>query len=193
MWYGRDGRLARPALLDDLDQLVGDVDRPAIVPAIFEPALELVAGVVVEHVDVQLALRRQARQRQVAAAEKADRRVVRVVPEEQVELGVEGMAEEQLDAAPCRLRSCSASRRSPASSALVGMPTASCSRNSSASASSAAAPSRCRSAPRRREAHRDRGTRPPAGAASRRAADSRSRRRPPSARRRSRSVASRAG
>ena len=35
---GCEGLLARPALLDDLDQLVGDVDAPAILPAVLEPA-----------------------------------------------------------------------------------------------------------------------------------------------------------
>ena len=51
----------------------------------------------VEHVDVQLALLRKAGERQVAAAEIADHRVDRVGPEEQVELGVQRMAEKQFD------------------------------------------------------------------------------------------------
>ena len=92
-----------------------------------------VAGVVVEHVDVELALLGEAGERQVAAAEEADRRVDRVRPEEQIELGVKRVAEEQLDHQPCLALSCAARRRRPASSAFVGTPRVSWSRNSSAS------------------------------------------------------------
>ena len=77
----RERRLARPAFLDDLHQLGGDVDAPAVVPAIFEPFGELVGGVVVEHVHVEFALIRQAGEREIAAAEIADDRVDRVGPE----------------------------------------------------------------------------------------------------------------
>ena len=55
---GRYQRLPRPALFDDLDQLLRNVHTVAIVPPVLEPLLELESGVVVEHVHVQLALAR---------------------------------------------------------------------------------------------------------------------------------------
>ena len=71
---GRDELLACPALVDDVDQFLGDVDAPAVVPAVLEPLGQLLAGVMVDHVDVQLALLRKSGQRQVAAAQVADDR-----------------------------------------------------------------------------------------------------------------------
>ena len=72
------------------DQVVGNVEAPAVVPAILEPAGQLVAGVVVENIDIQLPLVRQAGKRQVAAADKADSGVHLVGAEEQIEFGVNG-------------------------------------------------------------------------------------------------------
>ena len=87
----------RPAFLDDLDQLVGDVDAPAVVPAVLEPVGKLCRGVVIEHIDVQLALLGQPGESEVAAAQKAGDRVDRIWSEEQVELGVKRMLQKQLD------------------------------------------------------------------------------------------------
>ena len=67
-----DKFLARPAFVDDGGQLFGYIDAPAVIPAFFEPAGELVAGVMVEDVDVQLALSGEAGLGQVAAAQVAD-------------------------------------------------------------------------------------------------------------------------
>ena len=88
---------ARPTLVDDLDQFFGDVDAQPVVPAVLEPLGQLVAGVVVQHVDVEFALLGQAGEGEVAAAQVADLGVDRVLAEEQIELGVERVAEEQLD------------------------------------------------------------------------------------------------
>ena len=93
----RNQLLARPALLDDLRQLLGDVDAVGVVPTILEPGGELVGGVLVQHVDVQLALSGKAGERQVATPQIGDLRDERVVAVEEVELGVQRMAEEQLD------------------------------------------------------------------------------------------------
>ena len=57
---GRDRRLARPALIDDVRQLVGHVDAEGVLPAVVEPVLELVRGVLFEHVDVEFALAGEA-------------------------------------------------------------------------------------------------------------------------------------
>ena len=64
----RDDLVTRPALFDDLDQLGGDVDAPAIVPAVFEPLGEFLRRIVIQDVDVELSLMREARERQVAAS-----------------------------------------------------------------------------------------------------------------------------
>ena len=142
--------------------------------------LELVAGVVVEDVDVELALRREAGQRQVAAAEEADLRVVRVLAVEQVELGVQRVPKEQLDAhlAAAELLG------EPAQARLVGVG------RDAEGELLAELLGETRLQPQRRrvvhavlgcaQAHRARGTRPPGASASRPAAGSRSRRRPPS-------------
>ncbi len=45
-----------PALVDDVGDLLRDVDAPMVGPSVFKPLRELVAGVVVRDVDVQLAL-----------------------------------------------------------------------------------------------------------------------------------------
>ena len=93
----RNRRVARPTRVDDLRQFVRDVHAPAVGPACLEPAGQLPTGVVVQHVDVEFALPRQAGLGQVAAAQIADGRVDRVGPEQEVELGVQRMAEEELD------------------------------------------------------------------------------------------------
>ena len=54
---GRNQLLSCPALLDDCGQLVRDVDAPAVVPTLLEPGDEFLAGVAVEHVDVELTLK----------------------------------------------------------------------------------------------------------------------------------------
>ncbi len=68
---GRERLFTRPAFLDDLDQFIGDVDAPAVAPAILEPLGELLRGVVIEHIDVQFALLGQAGKREVAAAQES--------------------------------------------------------------------------------------------------------------------------
>ena len=80
-----------PSCVDDLDQFLRDVDAEAVIPAILEPLGELIAGIVVQHVDVQFAMIGQAGERQVAAAEIADRGVQRIWPKKQVQLGVQRM------------------------------------------------------------------------------------------------------
>lgn len=92
----RDERLPRPALVNNLHQLAGDVDAPAVVPSVLEPSGQLLASVVIEHIDVEFALPGKTREGQVAAAQVAHDGVDRVGPEQQVQLGVERMAEEQL-------------------------------------------------------------------------------------------------
>ena len=98
MWYGGIALLARPALLDDLEQLVGDVDAPAVVPAVLEPLR-------------RACRRRRGRARRRSARPACDRPanvrlllprkpivgLIGVRAEEQVELGVQRVAQEQLD------------------------------------------------------------------------------------------------
>ena len=53
---GRDDLVARPTLLDNLDQLGGDIDAPSIVPLVFEPIGEFLRGIAIEDVNVQFSL-----------------------------------------------------------------------------------------------------------------------------------------
>ena len=53
---GRNRNHTRPTLLDDLDQLFGDIDAPLVIPPILEPFGQLECGIMVHHIDVQLAL-----------------------------------------------------------------------------------------------------------------------------------------
>ena len=84
--------LSGPTLLEDRRQLVGDIEAEAVVPPCLEPGGELGAGVMVEDVDVELALALEARQRQVAAAEKADGRIDLVRAMDEIKLGVQRVA-----------------------------------------------------------------------------------------------------
>jgi hypothetical protein len=61
------------------------------------PPKQLTAGVVVEHVDIQFTLFGEACERQVAAAQETDSRVVGIGAMSQVQLGMERMPKEQLD------------------------------------------------------------------------------------------------
>ena len=85
---GRDQFLSCPTLLDNLDEFFRDIDAPTVVPPVFEPFGKFLAGVVIQHVDVEFALKGKSRLREVAAAQISDRRVHRVWPEQQIELGV---------------------------------------------------------------------------------------------------------
>ena len=53
---GRNQLAPRPTLLDDRDQFLRNVGAVAVVPAVLEPPAQLAARILVEHVDVQLAL-----------------------------------------------------------------------------------------------------------------------------------------
>ena len=128
---GRDRRFARPAFLDDLDELFGDVDAKTVVPAALEPVGQFLRGVVIQHIDVQLALPGQPGQGQVAAAEVSDDGVDGIGTKQQVELGVQRMPQKQLNDDLFSLRRCD-SLRKPASSSLLGAPKVSWRRNSSA-------------------------------------------------------------
>jgi hypothetical protein len=86
----------RPAFVNDLDEFLGDVHAPAVVPAVVEPLFEFLRGVVVEHVHVEFALLGEAGEGEVAGAEEGGDGVVGVGAKAEVELGVERMAEEEL-------------------------------------------------------------------------------------------------
>jgi len=42
----------RPAFVNNIDQLVGDIDAPAIVPAIFKPLGQFIAGILIQDIHV---------------------------------------------------------------------------------------------------------------------------------------------
>ena len=60
---GRDDLVTRPTLFDDLDQLGGDIDAPAIVPLVFEPLREFLRRVAIQDVDVEFSLIRDRPER----------------------------------------------------------------------------------------------------------------------------------
>ena len=92
-----DKFLTRPAFVDDGGKLFGDVNTPAVVPALFEPVGELFAGVIVEDVDVQFALAGEAGLGEVAAAHVADDGIDGIGAVQQVELGMKRVGEKKLD------------------------------------------------------------------------------------------------
>ena len=94
---GRNSRFARPALIDHLDEVTGDVEAPEIVPSFLKPSGEFVAGVTVHYIDIEFALLLKTSPGQIAASEKADLRINRIGAEEKVELGVKRMAEKKFD------------------------------------------------------------------------------------------------
>lgn len=93
---GRQRLDARPALLDDLDELIRNIQAPAVIPQLLEPLRELGAGIVIEHVDIQFSLLGEPRHGEVAAAEIPDRRRNRIGAEQKIKLGVKRMAQKQL-------------------------------------------------------------------------------------------------
>ena len=97
---GRQSLAGSPALLDDIDQVVRNVDAPAVMPAFVEPGLQLGAGILVGELGVQLALALQAGQGEVAAAEESQGRRIVIVAADKVELGVQRIMREDLDAQP---------------------------------------------------------------------------------------------
>jgi hypothetical protein len=93
----KESMRARPTFFDHLHQLFGNVHAPAIIPTIFKPARQLFTGIVIEYVDVQFTLLRKTGESQIAAAEITDGGIVNVGTKEQIEFGVQGMTQEQLD------------------------------------------------------------------------------------------------
>ena len=88
---------ACPALVDDLDQFLGDIDAEPVIPAVLEPLGQLIAGIMVENIHIQFSLLRQSGEGQVAAAQIAYLGIERVLAEEEIQFGMKRMAEEQLD------------------------------------------------------------------------------------------------
>jgi len=74
----REHFLPRPAFINNLDQFSRNVDAPAITPSCLEPLNQLVGGIVIEHVDIQLALMGEAGKREIAATQVADNGIDRI-------------------------------------------------------------------------------------------------------------------
>ena len=81
---GRDKFFACPAFLDNIDQFFGDIHTPTVSPSIFEPLCQLLAGVVIQYVHVQLALLGKSRERQIATSQVTDGWVDGIGTEKQV-------------------------------------------------------------------------------------------------------------
>ena len=74
----RGSLLACPAILDDCNQFVGNVEAPTVIPSVFKPLGQFLAGVVVHYIHVQFTLIGKTGEGQIAAAQKADRRIDRI-------------------------------------------------------------------------------------------------------------------
>jgi hypothetical protein len=92
---GRERDFPSPALLNYLDELLGDVDAPTILPPILKPLGQFFGGVVVENIDIQLPLFGETRKSEITRAEKAGDGIVGIGAVAQVELGVERVPEEK--------------------------------------------------------------------------------------------------
>ncbi len=94
---GRHGNLARPALVNELDELAGNIHTPTVVPAVVEPLFEFLGGVVVEDVNVEFTLHGESGEDEVAGAKETGDGVVGIGAETEVKLGVERVAEMEFD------------------------------------------------------------------------------------------------
>ena len=91
----RRGAVARPTLGDNVGQRIADIDAPFVFPTGVEPARKFRRRVAVQDIDIQFALFFQTGESQVAAAQKSDCRIHRVVAMRQIQLGVQRMAREK--------------------------------------------------------------------------------------------------
>src|SRR6266540_2902524 len=94
---GREDIFSRPAFFNDFQQLVRNIDAPAILSAVLEPLSELAVSVMIEDINVQFSLLRETGEGEVATVEVSDGGTNRVRTEEQVKLGMEGMPQKQLN------------------------------------------------------------------------------------------------
>ncbi len=97
---GRRPFFTGPAFVDDVRQFLGNIEAPAIPPAVLEPVRQLHAGIAVQHIDVQFTLMGETGQGEIAAAQITDHRVHRVLPVQQIQLGVQQVAQIDLDHEP---------------------------------------------------------------------------------------------
>ena len=95
-WFSTPSSTGR-CRFDDLREISRNIQCPALIPAILEPLCQPLAAVMPKDIDVQFALSCQALHGQVAAADETRNRVIGVVPEQQIELRVQGMRKEQFD------------------------------------------------------------------------------------------------
>ena len=94
---GRDWFFPRPTFLDYFDDFLRDVDAPLVSPTSLKPSGKFFACVVFEDIDVEFALFGETREGEVATSQETDRRIDWVCAVAEVELGMKGMPEEQLD------------------------------------------------------------------------------------------------
>ena len=112
-----DGLLSRPAVVDGIDELTGDVHAEGIFPAAVEPVDQHVELLAVVDAGVEFALTRKARQREVAAAHDGVDGMAALVAVGQIELGMEALAQIELHADLATLQL----GREPAQRSLSGL------------------------------------------------------------------------
>jgi len=100
---GRQQTLACPAFLDHGDKFLSDVQAARIIPTILEPAMQLLRGILVEHVDVEFALALKPGHREIATTEVGDDRIDGIGAMSEVELRVQSVFQEQLHLESTRL------------------------------------------------------------------------------------------
>ena len=86
-----------PALINDVRNFVGNIKTPFVAPSVVKPFGELLSGIAVRHIHVQLALLGQTRKREIAATQVAIDRTHRIVPKEQVKFRVKRVTKVQFN------------------------------------------------------------------------------------------------
>ncbi len=89
--------LGSPRFFDGSCKILRYIEGKSVIPAIIEPARELLACIDFHDVDVEFALVFETGTREVAAAEKTNVRVDGVFSVDEVEFGVETLTEMELD------------------------------------------------------------------------------------------------
>ncbi len=89
--------LACPAFVNDFRKFLRDIKAPVVSPLRVEPATQLETCILLDHIYVEFALFRETCEGQVATSHIANNRHLLVIAMQQVELGVQLVAQIELD------------------------------------------------------------------------------------------------
>lgn len=80
---------ARPTLLNQLSERIGQIESQFVLPALIEPLLEFLRGILLDHIHIEFPLLGKSRKGEVTAAHKADERSYGIVAPHKIEFCVE--------------------------------------------------------------------------------------------------------